>query len=152
MGIVKSIARLDQRTRRRLWLPLLTATIVLVYPFQTTVVPAWHIRVIDDTGLAVAGMKVTEHWQHNSLESIGHEDFQTTDRDGRVSFPARPIRSSLFARGLAPLLKTLKEGNRALLGRYASVVVWGNRNYETGVAIYKPGEVPIGEIVISRAK
>src|SRR6202022_1146592 len=87
MGIAKKIARLDRRTLRRLWLPLLTAlltaAIVLVYPFQTTVAPAWHLRVIDDTGLAVPGIKVTEHWQHNSLESTGHEDFETTDRDGR---------------------------------------------------------------------
>lgn len=150
MRIFRTIARLDQRTRRMLWLPLLTAAIVLVYPFQTTVAPAWQLRVIDDTGLAVADMKVTEHWQHNSLESAGHEDMQTTDRDGRVSFPARPIRSNLFARALAPLLKSFREGNRALLGRYASVVVWGNKNYETGVAIYKPGDVPISEIVVRR--
>jgi hypothetical protein len=152
MEIVKRIGRLDKRTLRRLWLPLLIAAIVLVYPFQTTVVPAWQLRVVDDTGLAVAGIKVTEHWQHNSLESVGHEDFETTDRNGRVSFPARPIRSSLFARALGPLLKTFKDGNRALLGPYASVVLWGNRNYETGVAIYKPGEVPISEIVVGRIK
>ena len=152
MEIIKRIGRLDKRTLRRLWLPLLIAAIVLVYPFQSTVVPAWHLRVVDDTGLAVAGIKVTEHWQHNSLESTGYEDFETTDQDGRVSFPARPIRSSLFARALGPLLKTFKEGNRALLGPYASVAVWGNRNYDTGVAIYKPGEVPIGEIVIGRVK
>jgi len=133
-----------------LWLPLLTSVIVLVYPFQTNIAPAWQLRVIDDSGLAVAGIKVTEHWQHNSLESAGHEDMHTTDRDGRVSFPARPIRSSLFVRAFAPLLKRFREGNRALLGRYASVVVWGNRNYETGVAIHKPGDVPISEIVVRR--
>lgn len=149
MEIFNRIARLDERILRRLWLPFLIAVIVLVYPFQTTVAPAWHLRVVDDTGLAVVGMKVTEHWQHNSLESNGHEDLETTDRDGRVSFPARPIRSSLFARALGPLIKTFKEGKR---GPYASVVVWGNRNYETGVAIYKPGEAPIGEIVIGRVK
>ena len=152
MGILNRIARLDKRILRKLWLPLLIVAIVLVYPFQTTVAPAWHLRVVDDTGVAVAGMKVTEHWQHNSLESVGHEDFETTDRDGRVSFPARPIRSSLFARALRSLLKTFKEGNRALFGPYASVVVWGNRNYDTGVAIYKPGEAPIGEIVVGRVK
>ena len=152
MEIIKRIGRLDKRTLRRLWLPLLIVAIALVYPFQSTIVPAWYLRVVDDTGLAVAGIKVTEHWQHNSLESTGHEDFKTTDQDGRVSFPARPIRSSLVARALGPLLKTFKEGNRALLGPYASVVVWGNRNYDTGIAIYKPGEVPIGEIVIGRVK
>ena len=152
MEILKRIRRLDRRTLRKLWLPLLIAVIFLVYPFQTTVAPAWQLRVVDDTGLAVAGIKVTEHWQHNSLESTGHEDIETTDQDGRVSFPPRQKRSSLFARALGPLLKTFKDGNRALLGPYASVVVWGNRNYETAVAIYKPGEVPIGEIVIVRFK
>src|ERR1700730_9714395 len=80
MGILNRIARLDKRILRKLWLPLLIVAIVLVYPFQTTVAPAWHLRVVDDTGVAVAGMKVTEHWQHNSLESVGHEDFETTDR------------------------------------------------------------------------
>ena len=149
MEILRRIGRLDKRILRKLWLPLLIGVIVLVYPFQTTVAPAWHLRVVDDTGLAVAGIKVTEHWQHNSLESTGHEGFETTDRDGTVSFPARLIRSSLFARALGPLLRTFKEAKR---GPYASVVVWGNRNYETGVAIYKPGEIPIGEIVISRIK
>src|SRR5436190_23594287 len=82
MEILKRIGRLDRRTLRKLWLPFLIAVIFLVYPFQTTVAPAWQLRVVDDTGLAVAGIKVTEHWQHNSLESTGHEDIETTDQDG----------------------------------------------------------------------
>ena len=150
MPIIQVLSRLDQRNRKRLGWLTLGVVIVLAYPFKTTVVPVWPLRVLDDAGAAVAGINVTEHWQHNSLESVGHEENLSTDHAGHVIFPARAIRASLFSRAFAPLAKIVREGNGTKLGRYASVVVWGSKNYDTAVAIYKSGEEPAAEIVIGR--
>lgn len=78
---------------------------LLLYPFEIVIVPAWNPRVVDDLGTPVKGIKVTEHWQHYQLENAGHEDFQVSDEFGRVSFPARTLRSGLFARFFARVIK-----------------------------------------------
>src|SRR6266545_5246643 len=78
---------------------------IFLYPFQTTIVPQWSLRVVDDTGIAVRDIKVTEHWQHYLLESEGHDDIKTTVEDGHVSFPERTIRASLLRRALAMIVE-----------------------------------------------
>jgi len=125
---------------------------VLVYPFQTTVVPAWNLQVVDEQGRKVSGINVTQHWQHHSLESAGQEELQKTGEQGEVTFPARKIRASLLTRAFAPTLKLLRNGGSAKLGAYASVVVWGSKDNETNVAVYNVGEPPPPQIVAARLK
>ena len=38
--------------------------IVLLFPYQTTVVPEWKIRVVDDNGEPFAGARVRQQWYH----------------------------------------------------------------------------------------
>ena len=132
---------------------IITASVVLViailiYPFQTTIVPDWTLQVVDSTGASVPSTKVTQHWQHNSLEDVGHEEVKATDAEGKVSFMPRRIRASLITRAYAPLMKFVREGNRAKFGPYASVVVWGG-GYQVNVAIYEGGEPP-SRIVVEK--
>jgi hypothetical protein len=123
---------------------------ILIYPFESTVVPIWKLHVIDNRGVSISGIRVTQHWQHNSLETQGHEEMQLTDAEGIVVFAPRLIRANLISRALATPLKCWKEGFNTKTGPYASVVVWGSKENETNVATYKPGELPQAEITCAR--
>src|SRR4029453_18300713 len=72
--------------------------VVFLYPFETTTVPHWNLRVVDDAGAPVREINVTEHWQDYLLETEGHEEAKTTNQDGLVSFEARAIRASVAGR------------------------------------------------------
>ena len=121
-----------------------------LYPLQTTTVPHWNLRVVDDAGAPVPEINVTEHWQNYLLESEGHEEAQTTNQDGLVSFGARTIRASVLRRLFARIGKFGNYNNRGRPIRYGAVVVWGSKSYETTVAVY-PGEgMPQPEIRVQR--
>jgi hypothetical protein len=102
--------------------------------------------VIDDQGGSVAGINVTEHWQHNLLESTGHEELQRSGSDGSLAFPPRTIRASLITRSIATIRKFFKRGAEARREPYGSVVVWGSKDHETNVALYKEDE-PLPSLV-----
>ena len=72
--------------------------VLLLYPFETTVVPEWKVRVVDESGNSMIGMAVKEGWEHSSIESHRHEQDLTTDNEGRVTFPRRTIRANLLWR------------------------------------------------------
>ena len=124
--------------------------IIFLYPFETTTVPQWNLRVVDDAGAPVSEINVTEHWQNYLLETEGHEEAQTTNQGGLVSFGARSIRASVLRRLLAQISKFGNYNNRGRPIRYGAVVVWGSKNYETTVEVY-PGEgTPQPEIRVQR--
>jgi len=123
---------------------------VLFFPFQSRIVPQWRLHVVDETGAQVPGINVTEHWQHYLLESEGHEELLKTDERGWVNFPARTIRAGLAARAIDALANFAPQGDKARFDPYASIVVWGSRDYETAVATYQQGTMPQGDIVIHR--
>jgi hypothetical protein len=124
---------------------------ILVFPFQTTTVPEWNLRVVDDAGAPVRDINVTEHWQDYMLEPQGHEEVYPTDQDGRVSFNARNLRASITRRLLARIsyLRSPHPGGRAI--QYGAVVVWGNKSYETTVAVHQ-GEIPPAEVRVHRLR
>ena len=131
-------------------LALAVVLIIFLYPFETTTVPQWNLRVVDDAGAPVLEINVTEHWQNYLLESEGHEEAQTTNQDGLVSFGARSIRASVLRRLFARISKFGNYNNRGRPIRYGAVVVWGSKSYETTVAVY-PGEgIPQPEIRVQR--
>jgi len=144
------------RSSKRFRIVVVASTAVLVviflYPFQTTTLPPWNIRVVDDAGAPVSEINVTEHWQNYLLESTGHEEPQTTDQDGRVSFGDRSIRASLTRRLIARINKVgnYNNGGRPVL--YGAVVVWGSKSHETTVSVY-PGEgEPEPEVRVQRLR
>ena len=149
MKVHERIAELRKRYRILLW-PLVLLLVITLYPFKTTIVPEWGLRVVDDSYAAVPAIKVTEHWQHYLFDAEAQEDVRTTREDGRVSFPARTMRASLLHRAFATVVKVSRYGERARLNAYASVVVWGSRNHETTVAIYKSPDPPQTEVLVHR--
>ena len=152
MKLINWLRIIPPRAKRVIAAAAVCLLLFFVYPFQTTIVPAWNLGVVDEHGDVVTGIKVTQHWQHNLLESIGHEQVQTTNEEGQVTFPARTIRASLISRGTATLVKFLKEGRDAKLGPYSSIVVWGSKDNETNVAVYSGEDLPPSRIVAARTK
>ena len=125
--------------------------VTFLYPFQSTTSPEWKLRVVDDAGAPVREINVTEHWQDYLLESEGHEEMRTTDQDGRVSFGQRNLRASLTRRLLARISKFGKHQPEGRAIRYSAVVVWGNRSFETTVAVNQ-GAVPPAEVPVRRLR
>ncbi|MGH9870976.1 MAG: hypothetical protein ACRD9S_00645 [Pyrinomonadaceae bacterium] len=125
--------------------------VVLLYPFETTTVPQWNLRIVDDAGAPVREINVTEHWQNYLLESGGHEEAQTTNQDGLVSFAVRNIRASLVSRLFARIGKFGNYDNRGRPVRYGAVVVWGSKSHETTVAMYSGEGAPQPEVRVKRS-
>ena len=140
------------KSQRHTWLLLASACLgvllLLFYPFKTTIVPAWSLRVVDEEGASVRDVNVTEHWQHFLLESSSHEQVQRAGNNGVVNFPERSIRASLLRRGLATIGRIKQDGWRARRSPAASVVVWGNKDYATTVAVYIPSELPQSHVIV----
>ena len=127
---------------------LLFILLLLFYPFQTTIVPEWSLKVVDEEGAFVRDVNVTEHWQHFLLENSSHEEARRVGGDGAVSFPARTIRASLVRRGFATIGRIKRDGWRARRSPAASVVVWGNPAYATTVEVYVPSELPQSHVMV----
>ncbi len=133
-------------------LALAVVLVTFLYPFETTTVPQWNLRIVDDAGAPVREINVTEHWQNYLLETGGPEEAQTTNQAGLVSFGERSIRASVASRLFARISKFGNYNNRGRPIRYAAVVVWGNKSYETTVAVY-PGEgTPQAEVRVPRLR
>jgi hypothetical protein len=147
MRFIQRISDLGPRVRIALAAALILLLLTLIYPFKTTVVPDWHLRVVDETGAPVRAINVTEHWQHYLLEDAAHEELKQTDNDGSVKFSDRAIRASLLRRLLATLRRLDKTGTQAKREPSASVVVWGSKLHETAVAVYNDERPPQSEIV-----
>ena len=126
--------------------------VTFLYPFETTTLPQWNLRIVDDAGAPVREINVTEHWQNYLLETGGHEEAKTTNQDGLVSFDERSIRASVARRLFSRISKFGNYNNRGRPIRYGAVVVWGNKSYETTVAVY-PGEgTPQSELTVQRLR
>ena len=143
MQKIERVLELPRPVKVALGSALLLFLVVLLYPFQTTVVSDWSFRVVDDLHVPVAGITVTEHWQHYLIENEGHEEVKTTNAAGDVSFPARTVRASLLTR-LVRFIRSLgKTGVERRRDAYASVVIWGSRDYALTTFVRDPdAELP----------
>lgn len=149
---ISDLRRLGYRSRLILTAALVLFLVAFLYPFKTTTVPEWKLRVVDDAGEPVGEINVTEHWQHYLLESAGHEEAQTTNQNGRVSFDLRSIRASLAGRLLARISKFARQGNPGRTDSYGAVVVWGSKDHATTVAVYQENETTQSEIRVQRLR
>ena len=120
------------------------AGIALLYPFKSTVCPAWTIQVVDNAGNPLKGAWVIQYWQHYTVESSGHRQDAKTDKNGYVSFPKRTIRASLLFRTLGVISKTMSGGFiRSSYGPDTFIAAYGeivDGNRLEGSASYKVGQ------------
>lgn len=125
--------------------------IVLLYPFKTTVVPAWRLRVLDESGSPVGSMAVNYSWQHYGIEWSGRTEQSETDADGYVSFPERTTRASIIQRAFVMLMNVLSLPHSSF-NKSGHIVVWGEPDkYEVGSAYYRE-EKPLPAQVILEQK
>jgi hypothetical protein len=89
---------------------LITALCIVIgaaiYPYESTVVPAWRVKVIDTNGVACENMPVTEMWGHYSLFLMGNHQSEdgVTNREGLVEFPERRVRAIGIRRLVMPFV------------------------------------------------
>ena len=127
----------------------------LLYPYETTVVPTWRVRVLDEDRSPLRRVRVTEYWSDASVERDDHQAESVTDDDGYVTFPTRTIRASPIRRGIVPLINRLNVhgvdvGPHAYL--IISRVVSSDMNFMTDNSNYFPGKPLPEEIVLRRLR
>jgi len=135
---IQRVLELQRPVKVALGSALLLFLLLLLYPFQTTVVPDWTFRVVDDLDSPVAGITVTQHWQHYLIETEGHEEVKTTNAAGDVSFPARTVRASLLTRLFRFIRSLGRTGVERRRDAYASVVIWGSKDYALTTFVRDP--------------
>jgi hypothetical protein len=146
------LLKAGRSTQASIAVGLLLVLLLLFYPFQTTIVPEWSLKVVDEEGAPVRAVNVTEHWQHFLLEASSHEEMRRVQDNGAVSFPERTIRASLVRRGMATIGRIKQDGWRARRSPAASVVVWGNKDYATTVSVYFPSDLPQSHVMVPSIK
>src|SRR2546421_7309088 len=102
--------------RKRLWVFLLVFGVVLLYPFQSTVVPEQHVLVVTEDWRPIPGVRVRQIWKNYSIEAVGHEEDIATDENGHVFFPRRTVRANILWRAVRPILNILTQGVHASFG------------------------------------
>lgn len=126
--------------------------LLLLYPFETTVVPEWRLRIVDEEGNAIRMTAVKEVWQHSTIESASHEEDSITDNDGYVTFPRRTVRGSLLVRIGTPIVHVLDV--HASFGPIAYVLVpdYPDGSFQEYNHIYFPGQPLPTQVVIKRVQ
>ena len=126
---------------------LVVVAAAAVYPFETTAVPEWRIRVIDETGSPFAGARVVEQWDHYSLGEGGGEE-KWANEDGEVVFPKRIVRGSLLYRTVRTswaVLMKLADGSTGI-----RATVWATTPRVSSDSVqYEEGK-PLPEVIVLR--
>jgi hypothetical protein len=114
------------------------ATLMLCGPVHAAHLnaPLWDVFVVDDAGVPIAGLTVTEDYQDYSCEADSHLESLVTDSKGHVQFPSRYERRNPI-RCIKETASNLQAGVHASLGRHASVWVGSGRANLTGYALDK---------------
>ena len=128
---------------------LALATTLLLYPFETVVVPEWKIQVLDESGNSVNDVPVSESWSDYSVESHDHTEGLSTAADGYVTFPRRTVKANLLVRiakkALIVMVPHQGEGHPT-----AYILVLGHFKPVTNEPYYVPGRPLASQIIVLR--
>lgn len=124
---------------------VLLGVIVSLIPFNTIVVPAWRVKVVNEAGVPYVGMGVRQFCYSYTLGiSPCHDsnDFmRETDSSGYVVFPERRITASLISRIVRTIyhlvMKKIADGS---VGVSVYVDATGPEGYKT--LKYESGKAP----------
>ncbi len=126
-------------TRRRiLWIvPVAVIAVLLVYPYEKTVVPAASIVVLDESGKVVPNAVAKQEWIDATVENSQHVDFAKSNETGRVAFPRRTKRAPLGLRIISAVWNVLTQGVHANLGSSSAITVYSNDPYVWAWTAYR---------------
>lgn len=96
---------------------------IFLYPFETTAVPEWRVRIVDEAGNPIRNVSVNEEWRHYSVEWHSRSQELSTDQDGYVMFPRKAARANLLVRAILEGINTMNTHSRS--GPYAWLIVSG---------------------------
>ena len=95
---------------------------LLLYPFETTVVPEWKIRVVDESGKPVGNVLVNQGWRDHSIELHRSEQGISSDSQGYVYFPRRAVRAGLLHRLIGRAVASLNPHGETRIETFVYVV------------------------------
>jgi hypothetical protein len=90
--------------------------IVLLYPEKVSIVPAYHVKLVDQSGQPLADTFVSELWQQPSTQRVENLQQVLTNAQGEVDLPQRTVRAPLVERILGCLRYLGREGPGAGCG------------------------------------
>src|SRR5947207_2640878 len=99
--------------------------VMALFPFETTIVPEWRVRIVDESDQPLRNVGVREVWKHYSIETQSHEQDLLTDSDGYVMFLKRTIRSPLAVRIVRGFINGLNPHGSSGPGAYLVVLAPG---------------------------
>ena len=99
---------------------------LLVLPFESTVVPAASVRIVDGAGNSTPNIWVKEEWNDVTVEDEVHKDLVKTDANGIASFPARAVRSFLLKRIINTVWRVSTQGVHASIGSGGTITAYAN--------------------------
>ena len=108
-------------SKRKWTIVFITVAVLILYPFQTMVVPEQQALFVTNDMHPIKGALIRQSWQNYSLEREGHEEDLPTDAHGRVTFPRRTMRAPLIWRALGPLASVAGQGVHASFGVYTDM-------------------------------
>ncbi|MCM3872840.1 MAG: hypothetical protein ND895_19340 [Pyrinomonadaceae bacterium] len=82
---------------------LILVAVLLLYPRENTVAPAFRLRVFDEAGNPASRVVVKQEWEYLAVGSEQQSEYSSTDENGYVEFPRRSERVSLLRKGLSVL-------------------------------------------------
>jgi hypothetical protein len=123
----------ERRMIRLAWMLVLP---LMLFPYQTDIVPAWRIRVVTEPGHPLRRLTVSQTWTNPSLEFFWFEEDLLTDEEGYVNFPKRTAWENLLALGCHKIWKVISTRSGS---PDASVFGWHD-NLNGGVK-YQKGDV-----------
>lgn len=99
---------------------VLLVAIAAAIPFDSTVVPAVRLTLVDESGASVPAACAIEFWSYDLLNNHFDGDDHRADAEGRVTLPARVVHISAMSR----LANFWILGRPYLLNPYAKVNVF----------------------------
>ena len=105
------------------------------------------MRVLDEAGNSVRGVRLRESWSDYSVESHDHTEDLSTDADGYVTFPRRTVKANLLVRiarkAFIAIVPHQGEGHPA-----AYLLVLGDYSAVSDEPYYVPGRPLAAQIVV----
>jgi hypothetical protein len=124
--------------------------VIAFYPLETTVVPEWRVRIVDEAGAPLGNTGIREVWKHYSIESESHEQDLLTDNDGYVAFPRRTVRAGLAVRLIKSSINALNPHGSSGPGAYLITLAPGYDTWSND--FYIPGRPLPSEMIVTKVK
>jgi hypothetical protein len=115
--------------------------LILLFPYKTTLVPAWQVQVVDEHGKPYPKKLVRQYCDDYSLGISPCNELdadQETDANGYVVFPERTIRASIISRAVRKGFYGVMTIAHGSYGKRVELTTTGPKDYKT--LEYIPGK------------